>query len=603
MHYKHLLILSLLVLLPILAFFTLGRRLVLEEQAKTRRQFEELLRDVLSETDRAIAGYFAQVEQELLRQELDAHRPEQLKARQRSEPLFEQIFVVAPDGSLVYPNPNGPMSRQEAEYLMKVEALITDRSLIRRREERLAPQRSSQQGPANNNAYLVPTDNFRQITSLRRDTSQLAKASGTAPLVGGYSGGLPIFPDNRPLAKKSGTNERLGDEETNRDYGWFTWYWGQGLQLIHWRGLEDGSVLAIGLRRARWMAEVIALLPDSTSRVKRTASPTQIRLVDPDGRPIYVWGTREPLPSERPLAAIHLSAPLKPWQLEHFGPTDPLETGKSATLINLIGSGGLLFVGLAALAFYLSREITRQTREARQRVNFVNQVSHELKTPLTNIRMYADLLELDLQRVDAEEDEKAQAHLAVITGESSRLSRLINNVLTFARLDRDAQTNRCQQTTVDTVVRDVVEQYQPLIDEVGLRVELDLQADGQRMLDVDALEQILGNLISNVEKYASSGGLLKITTRQQQDTVLVDVIDHGPGISVAFAKRIFEPFERASDHIEAATGTGIGLPIARGLARRCGGDLELLDSARGATFRLSIGPQAVETTDQHEEVS
>jgi len=241
-----------------------------------------------------------------------------------------------------------------------------------------------------------------------------------------------------------------------------------------------------------------------------------------------------------------------------------------------------------ALAYYLSRGIGRQMREARQRVNFVNQASHELRTPLTNIRLYADLLDQDLQRIDPEEDDRAKSHLAVITSESSRLSRLINNVLTFARLNRDANPVRPQRSSVDDVIREVVEQFSPSLERLDIEVTLHLDADQEVRLDVDALEQILGNLINNVEKYAADGKHLQISSRHQQGTTCIDIADAGTGISPGFAKRIFDPFERASDHIEAATGTGIGLAIARGLSRRCGGDLVLLESLMGASFRLTI---------------
>ncbi|MCH7728560.1 MAG: hypothetical protein IH991_19070, partial [Planctomycetes bacterium] len=93
-------------------------------------------------------------------------------------------------------------------------------------------------------------------------------------------------------------------------------------------------------------------------------------------------------------------------------------------------------VALGGLAIYLYRGHAREMHEASQRVNFVNQVSHELKTPLTNIRMYADLMELDLQAIDAESAAKPHSRLQVIISESQRLSRLIGNVLTFAKQQR-----------------------------------------------------------------------------------------------------------------------------------------------------------------------
>lgn len=558
MQRKYTLILSLLVALPLLAFFALGRRLVQDDRARTQRQFQDLLRANLSEVDRSISAYFSQLEQKLLKFEVDASQPGQIREVLRREPLFEQIFFLAKDGTLIYPDPDGQLSSQETDYLLKIEQLISDRNLIR-----LWQQQPSNM--AQKTAQRLP--NFGFLTAKRHDPAANKKvpASGT-----GSSWETSSEPPPAP------------------DHGWYTWYWGNGIQLIHWRGLRDGGVMAIGLQRARWMADVIAMLPDSTLDVKSVADPAQIRLVNAEGRPIYLWGVSQLAEGTQPVASLHLSPPLKPWQLEHFGPSQPLSIGRSGTLINLMAAGGLLFAGLMALAFYLSREIGRQTREARQRVNFVNQVSHELKTPLTNIRMYADLLDQDLQRIEAEEDQRATAHLAVITSESSRLSRLINNVLTFARLNRNTNPARSQSSSVDRIIREVVEQFRPSLEQLDIEVTLNLGADQQVTVDVDSLEQILGNLISNVEKYAAGGKHLRISSRHQQGGTQIDIADAGPGIPPTFAKRVFEPFERASDHIEAATGTGIGLAIAKGLARRCGGYLVLNESAVGASFRLTI---------------
>jgi signal transduction histidine kinase len=201
--------------------------------------------------------------------------------------------------------------------------------------------------------------------------------------------------------------------------------------------------------------------------------------------------------------------------------------------------------------------------------------------------MYADLLEHDLQTMDSD-DARARSHLVVITGESSRLSRLINNVLTFSHLNRDATQAKSQPGYVDKIIEAVVEQFHPSLEKLGIEVALDLDADQQVALDVDGLEQMLGNLISNVEKYAAEGKHIRIASRFKRGISTIDVSDAGPGITPEFAKRIFQPFERALDHIEAATGTGIGLAITRGLARRAGGDLVLRESALGACFRLSL---------------
>ncbi|MCA9526810.1 MAG: HAMP domain-containing histidine kinase, partial [Myxococcales bacterium] len=214
----------------------------------------------------------------------------------------------------------------------------------------------------------------------------------------------------------------------------------------------------------------------------------------------------------------------------------------------------------------------------------VNQVSHELKTPLTNIRMYAELLADELD----DEDDRAARHVAIIEGESQRLSRLIGNILTFARKQRETLRLRPTEAVIDDVIRDAIEGFAPSLERCGVAVAFEPGAPATVRVDADALGQILGNLLSNVEKYAH-GGPVRITAVQTPTDTTITVHDSGPGIPRGDRQRVFEPFERLSDALEeGVSGTGIGLGIARDLARLHGGDLTLLPTERGAAFELRL---------------
>ena len=213
-------------------------------------------------------------------------------------------------------------------------------------------------------------------------------------------------------------------------------------------------------------------------------------------------------------------------------------------------------------------------------MEFVGQVSHELKTPLTNIRMYAEMLEEQLAT-----EPQQRNYLGVIINESQRLSRLIGNVLNFSR----TPTLQLREVDVDALVRRTLDNFLPGFSARGIAVASRLEAGRAVTTDHDMLEQILNNLLSNVEKYAAEGKRVAVSTGIDGGQLALRVRDYGPGIPASERRRIFEPFYRIDDRLtEGVSGTGIGLTIARQQARRLGGDLVIIDVENGACFELRL---------------
>ncbi len=392
-----------------------------------------------------------------------------------------------------------------------------------------------------------------------------------------------------------------GESEVSADSGWKAWYWGNGLQMMLWS--RDGDrIHAAEINRARFIADLIAALPE-TDAVAPQLTGGRIRMLDATGDLLYQWGAIDG-DDVTTTARLPLRAPLSAWSLEYATPTrSGFGTSLAGSfLLTLLPSMALLAAIVFGLAYYFYREQSREMREAAQRVSFVNQVSHELKTPLTNIRMYAELLEQDA----AESNPRMSRYLGVIVSESQRLSRLIANVLTFSRNQRHTLTLRMQQEVPDEVLRTVAEHFRPTLEGRGIAVELDLHAGGQCSFDPDALEQIVGNLAGNVEKYAAAGKVLRIESRLEDELIHVVVEDRGPGIPARERARIFEPFYRVNNSLtEGVSGTGIGLSISRDLARLHGGDLVLEAPASqhksGARFHVTLRcPPAEQTNDSHQ---
>ena len=371
-------------------------------------------------------------------------------------------------------------------------------------------------------------------------------------------------------------------------YGWHSWFWGKGINLLFWQ-LRGQQIVGFELDRSRLIADIIAVLPDDLPP-HQLFGPVRIDLVDSSDQILHQWGSSDE-------ALVHqqtqqLSTPLAAWRLRyHSGAQTAHQLAGQRPWFNILAGVGAVGIAVLALALYFYREQTRDLREASQRVNFVNQVSHELKTPLTNIRMYAELLDESLP----EDDERERRYVSIIVSESQRLSRLIGNVLTFARQQRDRLEVNRSTAIVDMVIAGVVDQFKPALESAGIEAELKLSAAESASFDPDLLERVIVNLLSNVEKYAASGKRVVIESCAKDGIVLVRVRDFGPGIAPRDRERVFAPFHRLSHKLsDGVTGTGIGLNIARNLARLHGGDLVIVDSEPGACFELSLDVRKLE---------
>jgi signal transduction histidine kinase len=248
-------------------------------------------------------------------------------------------------------------------------------------------------------------------------------------------------------------------------------------------------------------------------------------------------------------------------------------------LAPLPGLGGAGYVyALAALSIAVAvlglaaiyRMVGVAVSYAEQRSNFVAAVTHELKTPITAIRMYAEMLRDGLVPSEAKRDEYHRH----ITAESERLSRLVDNVLELSRLQNGTRRVRLERGDLGAVCRDVATLVRPHVEGAGFALRLDLEKTLPAVrFDRDALIQVLFNLVDNAVKYANGAGTKEIVLgcRRDADGLRLVVRDRGPGVPTAHLRRIFEPFYRGENELtRRAKGTGIGLALVRGLADEMG---------------------------------
>ena len=314
--------------------------------------------------------------------------------------------------------------------------------------------------------------------------------------------------------------------------------------------------------------------------------------IEGPGRSVWIKAPAETQAGPAALVLPHRTS-LGEWQVLAW---DKLKIGSRHDPAVLASACCIAFA-LVLTGFYLQAQQRRALRLAEERVSFVNRVSHELGTPLTNI-----LLNLDLaQRSIGDRPAESRRRLSLVNEEVQRLGRLVSNVLTFSRGENKTLDLRSVACIPDEVVAGVLAQFQPSLERRKVQVEWQRGAGERTRLDSDALAQIAGNLISNVEKYASAGGWLGLETTILNGRLYLRVSDRGPGIPPQQRERIFEAFERVHRGVsEGASGTGLGLAIARDLARRMEGHLILVPAQDGARFELDLpAPAALTVISNH----
>lgn len=548
---RSLILILLIVLLPIGLLTGLGVRLARDEKTMMEQRFRGVMEQRLQDVNMVIARQLSETERQLQQvTAIDDFDVSMLRERVRSSPHVTQLFVLGANGDLLYPSPGSSLNGTEQNFLRHAAPMFTHRDL--------------------------------------QNAVALAESSGT------NEEPKPSHPSGEHLSDLQ--SQVIGASGFHSSSGWFVWYWDRGLNLVFWQRRPSGHLVGASLERSRWISDVISVLPETDQNsVSADHVITSFRVVNAASETVYDWGP-EIAEQAAPFGEIAVTAPLASWRLQCFVSADAISAGTERNAVLAWVSGFMAFaLTLIVLAWLLYRDYSRDIREAMQQVSFVNQVSHELKTPLTNIRMYAELLERDLETAEPEMMNRPRQRLAVITSEAQRLSRLIGNVLTFARQSRKTLEPHPCETNIASLVQQIVDRFRPSLTEHGIEATVEITSPTERAsqqilkVDPDFIEQILGNLISNVERYAVDGKSLHIRCARTASRIVIDVIDAGGGIAPDQHSNVFRPFNRISSDLRTSTGTGIGLSIAGDLARLHHGDVSLLDSKHGCWFRVELG--------------
>lgn len=296
--------------------------------------------------------------------------------------------------------------------------------------------------------------------------------------------------------------------------------------------------------------------------------------------------------STLPQVLIFRRALLVPFQqMEIIVNADKLTANSGKQVLDMVSIALALIISAGFILFY--RLGARQIELAKQQRNFISSVSHELKTPLTSIRMYSEMLRSDWV-VDAS---RKQSYYDYIYFESERLSRLISNVLQLARLDNHHKEIQLVDVTAQQLLKGIQAKVAAQIEASHFELKLDSPQEGvldaELKVDEDAFDQIMINLVDNAIKFSkladnkSINIAYKISNKGKQ--LVFSVRDYGPGVEKQQMKKIFRLFYRAGDEMtRTQPGTGIGLALVVQLAESMGAVVDLVNRNPGAEFQLKF---------------
>ncbi|MBW2430205.1 MAG: HAMP domain-containing histidine kinase [Deltaproteobacteria bacterium] len=262
----------------------------------------------------------------------------------------------------------------------------------------------------------------------------------------------------------------------------------------------------------------------------------------------------------------------------------PRYAGRSTLTIMLIVLAVIVLLGLFAI--YQSTRTIVDLSERRSQ--FVSSVTHELKTPLTNIRMYIEMLEQGIAR----NPEREQEYFRILDSEGARLSRLINNVLELSKLEQKQRHIDLQSGTFEDVIAEVQAVMAEKIKQEGFTLSVDSGPIRPFKYDREVMIQVLINLIENSMKFGKSAPKRQIVirTRREASGAQIMVSDTGPGIPRHALKKVFDDFYRVENSLTRTTrGTGIGLALVKKFVRLMGGSVTAANNdGPGCTFTISL---------------
>ena len=445
---------------------------------------------------------------------------------------------------------------------------------------------------------------FETNEALQEQVYQQAEKEGQVPLTRNVtpqlSGEEQGKPDAGPSVRSVYIESTRNFEELikDRDYGLIPRIFDSAFILLYWE--KQGEIISGCELDMDAVRDILVSSIDAPANGVR-----YINILDNGGRPLIPFASFDENNWRRPLVAKEINELLPYWETAILL-ADPeafeqrIQSSRLYMFLLILLLSAAILTGMTAVY----RFSASQLKAVQQKAGFVTRVSHELKTPLTSIRMYSEMLAEDRQK----DESKRKKYLSYIASESLRLSRLISNVLDYAKLEKG--TKQLHPKTVDMVA--FVNEYVECVrDEYSAKGFLLNAETGDTPLyariDNEAFTQVFVNLLNNAEKYSVDEKRILIRVSGGKRRVYVSVVDSGTGIPPRFRKKVFKDFYRIDNRLTSeAKGTGLGLAIVKRIIKAHGGGLSVTakdttDYTKGSVFTISLPEETARKTAKRKE--